>query len=159
LFALQNKAYIGINATRKHQPLEHCLKNMKANPFLAINANLNPPVRCLETACAARLLSLLLLVLPVVTQAQYTCTTNDDGTITIAGYTGSDDIVAIPDTINDRTVTGIGVWVFSGNTNLTSITIPDSVTNLGDCVFYQCSSLTNVTLSKNLISIGNYTFQ
>jgi len=42
----------------------------------------------LRTACATRLLALLLLLtLPAVVQAQFNYTTNN-GTITITGYTG-----------------------------------------------------------------------
>jgi Tfp pilus assembly pilus retraction ATPase PilT len=48
-----------------------------------------------RTACAARLLLLLLLALPAIVQAQFNYTTNN-GTITITGYTGSGGDVTIP---------------------------------------------------------------
>ena len=56
----------------------------------------------IRSACAARLLPLLLvLTLPAAVQAQFNYTTNN-GTIAITGYTGSGGAVTIPATINDR---------------------------------------------------------
>ncbi len=54
---------------------------------------------------------------------------------------------ALPDTI-----TSIGLE-FEGLTNLTGITIPDSVTNIASWAFYQCFYLTNVTIGNNVTSI------
>ena len=61
----------------------------------------------LRTACAMRLLLLLLLTLPAVGKAQFNYTT-DNGAITITGYTGPGGAVTIPDTINGLPVTSIG---------------------------------------------------
>jgi len=70
-----------------------------------------------------RLLSVLLLVLPTVLQAQFTFTTNN-GAITITGYTGSDGVVVIPSVTNGYPVTSIGLTAFWGCTQMTSVTIP-----------------------------------
>jgi len=83
-----------------------------------------------KTGCATRLLSLLLLALPAVTQAQFTFTTNN-GAITITGYTGTGGEVIIPGTTNGYPVTSIGTSAFSNCTSLTSVTIPNTVTRLG----------------------------
>ena len=89
----------------------------------------------LRTACAARLLPLLLLLtLPAAVQAQFTYTTNN-GTITITGYTGPGGAVTIPSTINGLPVTSIGDWAFGDCTSLTSVTIPNSVTSIGTDAF------------------------
>src|SRR5215831_14710504 len=72
--------------------------------------------------CPTWLLPLLLLALPVTLEAQFTYTTNGDGTITITGYTGPGSAVTIPSTINGIAVTGMGDDAFYGNTNLTSLT-------------------------------------
>ena len=56
---------------------------------------------------------------------------NDDNTVTITKYTGNGGDVTIPDTIDDKSVTSIGIGAFSNCKGLTSITIPDSVTEYG----------------------------
>ena len=43
-------------------------------------------------------------------------------------------------------------------TNLTSVTIPDSVTSIGDWAFDDCTSLTSVTIPNSVTSIGGYAF-
>ncbi len=80
---------------------------------------------------------LLLLALPAAMQAQYTYTTNN-GTITITEYTGIGGDVTIPATINGLPVTRIGPRAFYGCSNLTSVTIPDSVTCIGEEAFVEC---------------------
>ena len=80
--------------------------------------------------------------------------TTSDGTITIAGYTGSGAVVVIPTTtINGYPVTGIGTNAFE-SANLTSVTIGTNVTSIGDYAFYNCSSLTSVAIGTNVTSIG-----
>ena len=54
--------------------------------------------------------------------------------------------VIIPDTINGLPVTAIGGATFRFNTNLTGVTMPDSVTNIGYDAFYGCTSLTSVAI-------------
>ena len=61
---------------------------------------------------------LFLLALPVVVQAQFTYTTNNN-TITITGYTGPGGAVTIPSTINGLPVTSIGLGAFAGCSSLT----------------------------------------
>jgi hypothetical protein len=72
---------------------------------------------------------LLLLTLPAVVQAQFTYTVNN-GTITITGYTGRGGAVTIPDMINGRPVTSLGVNAFINCTNMTSLRIGTNVTSI-----------------------------
>ena len=66
----------------------------------------------LRIAWAKRLLPLLLaLTLPAAVQAQFTFTTNN-GAITITAYTGPDDDVIIPSTLNGLPVTCLGSNAF-----------------------------------------------
>jgi hypothetical protein len=90
-------------------------------------------------------------------QAQFLYTT-DGGTITITGYYGSDDVVAIPSLINGLPVTRIGDWAFDSCTTLTSITIPNSVISIGNSAFSSCTSLTSVTIPNGVASIGSWAF-
>ena len=74
-------------------------------------------------------------------------------------YSGS---VTIPATVTygevEYSVTSIGEYVFFGNTDLTSISIPNSVITIGDNAFSECSGLTSVTIGNNVTSIGYYAF-
>ena len=61
--------------------------------------------------------------------------------------------ITIPDS-----VTEIGDYAFKCCSSLTSITIPDSVTYIGDYAFIGCSSLTNVTIPDSVTYIGSSAF-
>ena len=61
--------------------------------------------------------------------------------------------ITIPDS-----VTSIGAYVFADCTNLTSITIPDSITSIGECAFLQCTNLTSITIPDSVTSISVYAF-
>ncbi|MGA2863586.1 MAG: leucine-rich repeat domain-containing protein [Verrucomicrobiota bacterium] len=112
----------------------------------------------LGTACATKLLPLLLLLtLPAVAQAQFSYTVNN-GAITITGYTGPGGAVTIPSTINGLPVTSIGDWAFYEISSLSSVTIPDSVTNVGRYAFELCTSLPSVTIPNSVTSIGENAF-
>jgi hypothetical protein len=111
----------------------------------------------------------LLAVLPAVAQAQdYTFTTNTDNTITLTWYTGTGGDVVVPDTINGRRVTALGLHtdapgfgpygVFESCYGATSVTLPNSITSLGTRAFYQCFNLNSVTLPNGITNIGDSTF-
>jgi hypothetical protein len=104
------------------------------------------------------LLSLLLLALPAVVQAQCFNYTTNNGAITITGYTCTNGVVTIPNCINGLRVTSIGTGAFQNCANLTSVSIPNSVTNIGDWAFDQCISLANLTIGTNVTSIGAVAF-
>ena len=54
----------------------------------------------------------------------------------------------------------IGESAFSGCSNLTSVTIPESVTDIGMYAFYSCSGLTSVTcLAENVPYTGSDVFR
>jgi hypothetical protein len=99
-----------------------------------------------------------------VLRAQDFSYTNTNGTITITGYKGAGGDVVIPSTIDSLPVTRIGDGAFSfvnnlsesnptGLSNMTSVTIPDSVTNLGESAFTGCPNLARITIGKGITSI------
>jgi hypothetical protein len=79
-------------------------------------------------------------------------------TVTITKYTGTGGNVVIPFTIDAMPVVGIGDAAFKKCTNLTSVTMPNSVTSIGDAAFEKCTNLTSVTMPNSLTSIGDYAF-
>lgn len=85
--------------------------------------------------------------------------TTESNTITIASYLGSGGAVAIPSAINGFPVTSIGDNVFRNYTNLTSVTIPNSVTNLGNGAFAGCVGLTSADIPAAVMRIGDGMFQ
>ena len=99
----------------------------------------------------------LLLALPGAVQGQFTYT-NNNGAITITGYTGSFAAMDIPNTIDGLPVTSIGDGAFAGCLSLTGVTIPDSVTSIGNVAFDNCWSLTNVTIPNSVTNIGDGAF-
>ena len=131
---------------------------MKTQTLIARTACPKTMAGRLITACARRLLPLLLLLaLPATVQGQFNYT-NTSGTITITGYTGSGGAVVIPSTINGLPVASIGDAAFANCTSLTSVTIPNSVTSVGVSAFQGCGGLTSVTIPGSVTSIGSEAF-
>ena len=87
---------------------------------------------------------------------EYSITENNE--IIITKHSGPDKELDIPSEIAGKPVTSIGNGAFSGSTQLTSITIPDSVTSIGNYAFRYCSSLTSITIPDSVTSIGNHAF-
>ncbi len=78
--------------------------------------------------------------------------TTTDGEVTITGCdTAATGELVIPATIEGNPVTSIGDFAFEGCTNLTSITIPESVNSIGNLVFVSCRSLESINvINSNL---------
>jgi hypothetical protein len=88
--------------------------------------------------------------------------TINNGTITITEYTGSGGEVIIPSSIPvngvSLPVTSIRDHAFYDCSNLTRVTIPNSVTSLGVSAFDTCTSLTSVIIGNSVTNIGSYAF-
>jgi hypothetical protein len=71
-------------------------------------------------------------------------------------------VITIPGNVsyggNAYSVTKIGEWAFFGCSNLTSITLPNTLTSIGEWAFVTCKNLTSITLSNTLTSIGEAAF-
>ena len=82
----------------------------------------------------------------------------DDGTLEISNYAGNSATYEIPGEIDGKKVVRIGDNAFIDCTELTSVTIPDSVTDIRWRAFYNCVSLKSVTIPKSVTYIDNYAF-
>ena len=82
---------------------------------------------------------------------EFSYTLLSDGTANITRYNGDAENVVIPDMLDGRRVTAIGLdsdgEVFAGDKNLTTVFIPDSVTQIGVNPFANCSKLRDIQVS------------
>ena len=83
------------------------------------------------------------------------------GTSTQQYYSGgSYQYYYIPTSLKSVTITGgkILYGAFYGCSNVTALTLGDSVTSIGNCAFRHCSSLTSIEIPDSVTSIGSYAF-
>ena len=104
-------------------------------------------------------LLLMSIFVPSFAQAEdYTWNDNGDGTCSITGYIGTGGDITVSNILNGLTVIAIGDGAFYNTTNLTGITIPDSITTIGSSAFIGCPSLTGVTVGNGVTAIGDGAF-
>ncbi|MCH5273410.1 MAG: leucine-rich repeat protein [Lachnospiraceae bacterium] len=73
----------------------------------------------------------------------------DDETIKITGLKdGSLKAIVIPEKIDGKKVTEIGIGAISGCSSLTRVGIPEGVTEIGEGAFAGCSSLSEIAVDK-----------
>ena len=82
----------------------------------------------------------------------------DGDSVTVTEYTGEGGDVFIPSEIDGKKVTAIGEFAFESS-DLTSVTIPDTVTSIGWEAFRYCRSLKSVTLPDSVTDFGWETFK
>jgi len=80
----------------------------------------------------------------------------NNGAITITAYTGNSSAVVIPSTIFGFPITSIGTNVFFNCTNLTGVTLPNTVTNLENSAFAGCTALTSVVVPGGAVGSGAF---
>lgn len=66
--------------------------------------------------------------------------------------------ITVPDRINEKPVTVIGVESFSGCRDITQVILPDSVRTIRSKAFANCTDLTLVTIPKGLSNLGRNCF-
>ena len=84
------------------------------------------------------------------------------GTVSVKSWGAVEGEIIIPDFIENEgityKVTEIEDYAFYNCSNLTSITLPESIISIKDYAFYNCSNLTSITLPESIISIKDYAF-
>jgi hypothetical protein len=101
-------------------------------------------IKFLQNMKKHTLLAFLMLALPAALHAQFTYT-ESGGSVTITGYTGSNDVLTIPATINAFPVVNIGVGAFAYFYGITSVTLPDSIISIESNAFFGDDLLDNIT--------------
>ena len=98
---------------------------------------------------------------PVIakTVGDYTYTDNNDGTVTITNYGGSEKDVVVPEELDGKMVSAIGYAAFAECRSLESLVVPETVTRLQDYAFSQCTSLTRAQLPESIVSLGRGVFK
>lgn len=71
-----------------------------------------------------------------------TSTTESPTEVWLTGYHGTETILELPDEVNGAALTQIKSGAFANHTQLTRLTVPDSVTSIDDDAFTGCSALT-----------------
>lgn len=83
---------------------------------------------------------------------------NEDGTIAVYGYTGTDEKVIIPPTIDGKNVTAIGKCCFEDNLTIKEVVLPDTIRIIDYKAFANCKNLETINFPDNLETIGDYAF-
>ncbi len=119
-----------------------------------------PGVRAKIRGFTARSFGLLTLVcllvaMPAKAQVNYAVSGN---TASVTSSPGASGDIVITSTYNGFPVTSIGTGAFFNCTNLTGVTIPNSVTGIGNGAFSRCKSLTSANIPNGVTNIGQLAF-
>ena len=70
----------------------------------------------------------------------------EDGKVTVTRYTGAGGDVVVPDEIDGYPVNRIGSYAFQYDSNLTSVTLPNSLTTISVGAFAGCPAVIQAAL-------------
>ena len=90
--------------------------------------------------------------------SDYTYTITKDDTVTITGYTGSDTALTVPAKLDGSPVTEIAADAFAEQTNLTSVTLPESLAAVGERAFADCTALETVNIPDGVTLLPGEVF-
>ena len=84
----------------------------------------------------------------------YTYVELPDGTIEIRSYTGHRRYLTIPDYIDGKVVSSIGVGAFEGETRIREINLPKYLVRICDNAFAGCNNLLNIKIPDTVTEIS-----
>ena len=73
---------------------------------------------------------------------------NNDGSLMITKYIGTEKNVAMPSEIDGKAVTKIGEYVFTGCDCVESVTLPSTVNGINKKAFFNAAGLKNINVSE-----------
>ncbi len=82
------------------------------------------------------------------------CSFYEDETVDIISYTGSDEIVKLPKSIEGSSVVGFGMKAFDSCEGLRAVYIPSTAKSLPSKLFNSCPDLTTVYIPRSIRKIG-----
>ena len=82
-----------------------------------------------------------------------------DGVAYLTKYTGNDEFVVIPETLNGAPVYGIMSRVFEGNQTMKSLMITKNVRKIADRAVFECASFENLYFSDSVTEMTDGAFQ
>lgn len=88
---------------------------------------------------------------------EWTYETQDDGII-LKRYLGSKEEVTCPASLDEHPVKGIAPFLFSGNSRVKSVTLPEGITTVPTNAFYDCANLKTVTIPEGVTKIETKAF-
>ncbi|MDO5974260.1 BspA family leucine-rich repeat surface protein, partial [Flavivirga jejuensis] len=91
----------------------------------------------------------------------YNVISTSPNTVEVTNYEGSGGHLTIPESVEynltSYTVTSIGGYAFSGNDELASVVMPNTVTSIGERAFFNCA-LGSVEIPEGLTTLEEYIF-
>lgn len=88
----------------------------------------------------------------------YTYVTLADGTVEIRSYTGHRRYITVPDAIDGKTVSSIGMSAFEGEDRLRQVNLPRQLKTIGERAFMGCTNLMEIHIPDTVQSIGSRAF-
>ncbi len=83
----------------------------------------------------------------------------EDGSAEIKSYQGEESVIEIPNEMDGKTITTIGVGAFEGNEFVEKVIVPEGVTWVQNKAFMGCVSLEEVVLPESCTAIGASVFE
>lgn len=77
---------------------------------------------------------------------------------TVVGTDGSVKDIIIPNTCSGLPIIGIAEYAFSGNEQITSITLSENIQSIGTCAFSDCTNLKKVVIPASVIRLEHSVF-
>lgn len=91
-------------------------------------------------------------------EEDFVCVDHGDGVVELLEYTGTDEVVVIPEYWQGKQITSISSYSFGYNSIVKAVRVPDSVTEISDFVFGTNEKLEVVILGSGVKSLGQSSF-